>query len=364
MTSHRFRSRASAIAWLWLATACGRDDTSQSCRDDPACAPDAEVPHYDPVEPGKTPPPDPGGPQAQGTAPTVLAVRRLFLGETTWEGEKDFDAWQLHGYNLDGVVSTSEGSNHCALVPGAPKLNTVDGERGVDNKFGEVLLHALRLFGDTTAETNATIGAGEYTLLISLPNLDPVATQSGVEAWLFEGAQLGAPPLWDGTDAWPIAAASVNRGNAGLLQAGSSYVADGTFVSAPPIERLPLRLRSREDVFLEILGATVTLELSGSGPSATGARGVIAGVLDVQTVLAETRRYAGAVDPDWCASNTLDSFQHGIEQMAEIMLDHSNGDPSLACNAISIGIGFEASAVTLGDVAPFAPPPPPPGCPP
>lgn len=342
---------------LILATACANDDAAQPCSDTASCAPDAEVPKYDPVHPGKVPPPDPGGPQAQGTAPTVLAVRRLFLGKTTWEGEKDHGAWRLHAENLDGIVSTRDGDNHCALALGTPPITQEDGDDGIDNQFGDSLIHYL-VFGDTSAETNATIATGEYTLLISLPNLDPVGTQSGVEAWFFEGAPRGTAPSWNGADVWPIAAESVNRGSDGLLHAPSSYVTGGTFVSAPALARLPLRLRSVADIHLEIRNATLTFELSGSGADAKGARGVIAGVLDVQEVLAEAHRYAGVVDPDHCTSRVLLSVLMGVGQTADIMLDRSNGDPDVSCNAISVGIGFEASAVTLGDVVSPAPPPP------
>ena len=40
------------------------------------------------------------------------------------------------------------------------------------------------------------------------------------------------------------------------------------------------------------------------------------------------------------------------------MADGTNGDPTKTCNAISIGLGFNAKAVKLGAVAPPAQPKP------
>jgi hypothetical protein len=269
---------------LLLSTACGESDESTPCRNDPACPSDAGSRHLDPVAPGHTPPPDPGAPQARGTEPTVLAVRRLFLGDTDWNGERDWNAWKSYGHNLDGILSSKDGDNHCAIQVGAHDSIKADGEGGIDNSFGGHVLPILAAFGAPTQETNAAIDAGDFTLLLKLSNLDARDTQSGVHASVFEGASLGATPTWDGSDAWPIAWESVVNGDAGapLLRAESSYLAGGTWVSAPPLGRLPVRIRgATHDVHLEILGATIAIELEGYGPTATGTRGVIAGFVVV-----------------------------------------------------------------------------------
>ena len=44
---------------------------------------------------------------------TVVALNKLFLGDTDAAGNADATAWRTIGYNLDGLISTKNGTNHC-----------------------------------------------------------------------------------------------------------------------------------------------------------------------------------------------------------------------------------------------------------
>ena len=86
-------------------------------------------------------PADPGQPAAAGTTPTVLAISQLFLGDTDRQGNPSPTAWKDYGYDLDGIVSTKTGTNHCAPVKGANPANVkTDGTNGIDNSFGSNLM--------------------------------------------------------------------------------------------------------------------------------------------------------------------------------------------------------------------------------
>src|SRR4051794_8165299 len=85
--------------------------------------------------------------------------------------------------------------------------------------------------------------------------------------------------------------------------------------------------------------------------------GTIAGVIPLEAFIAEIKKMAGEFDPSLCASPTIDSIDAQISQAADIMQDGTQ-DPTKECDAISIGIGFDARRVSLGPIAPPVPPPP------
>lgn len=63
------------------------------------------------------------------------------------------------------------------------------------------------------------------------------------------------------------------------------------------------------------------------------------------------KKNAGSFDPSFCDLNgpTMASILTQVEQAADILVDGTQ-DPTKTCDAISIGIGFDAVAVTLGPV--------------
>lgn len=68
---------------------------------------------------------------------------------------------------------------------------------------------------------------------------------------------------------------------------------------------------------------------------------------------------AGSLNPSLCPpSATFESIAQQIRQASDILADGTQ-DPGVTCNGISIGLGFEAEAATLGVVfdAPVPPDP-------
>jgi hypothetical protein len=293
----------------------------------------------------------------------VLAFSRLLLGETDRQGVKDSQAWKSYGYNLDGIVSTKTGTNHCKGVVGSIKSSVqTDGDGGIDNSFGANLIPIFGALADSPSQqATEAILDGRHTVLLRMTEYNGGIDDSGIQAALYQGAPRGAPPVWNGSDSWPVAAESVNAAdlNQPKIVIGQSYVSGGVFVASPPIAELPLLIGlAGFPLSLSIHNAILTMNISGSGSSVSGTNGTLAGILDTEQLIFELKKIIGGFDPSLCNSGTFDSIAMQIRQASDIMTDGTNGNPNVTCNAISIGLGFDASAVVLGGVAPPEPPQP------
>ena len=344
----------SSVLGFAFVTACGgsssNDGSGSSSKTDKSCADTTCA----------KPPADPGSPQANGSTPTVLAISKLYLGDTNKNGDADPNAWKSLGYDLDGIVSTPHGTNHCKPFEGAnPTDVKTDGDNGIDNSFGENLLPIITtLAPDPGNSVNQSIADGSFTVMVKMDNVDSQANQTGVTSSLYGGASLGSPPNWDGNDMWPVVPELLNNSdkNDPKVKFPNSFVADNTWVSGSQ-GTLALSLSVQGyDLTLNIVNAVITMKLSADRKSASG--GIIAGVIDTESLVTELRQIAGSFDQSLCSGSTFDSVAQEIKAASDIMNDGSNGDPKQTCNAISIGLGFDASAVQLGDVAPAAKPQP------
>lgn len=317
------------------------------------------------------PPPPPAAPAARGTRETVFAVRKLFLGGTDRAGVPSTSAWKQYGFNLDWLSSKKTDSNHCQPVAGTyPATVKTDGEGGIDNSFGANLLPlGASLEPRLQDRVNRELEAGRYTLLFRLTNLeDPAWAQTGVNALVYRGADLGRAPAWDGTDPWPVTADSVAGGDLGrpLAAFPESYVTGSTWV----VVGVPLELRidggamdpdggaledRRMPWTLPLAQVAITMELEGTGTELRAARGVIGGFVETERLVEAMRRPLEEFDPALCEPETMASLVELLRSASDIMADGTNGDPTKTCDAISVGLGFEAGVVRLGEVAPPEP---------
>ena len=189
----------------------------------------------DPTADGRQPPAKAGGNKGSGSG-TVIAIRKLYLGDTNLKGAPDANGWKKIGYNLDGIKSTKNGTNHCKLHSTAsPSSVKPDGEDGIDNSFGANILKVIQSAGvaSPTGEVTTAIESGDFTVMLALKNIDAEKNQTDIETWLYGGSKLDPAPNWDGNDEWPLTYELLNGGDANspkvTFQGG--YVADGTWVS-------------------------------------------------------------------------------------------------------------------------------------
>jgi hypothetical protein len=163
---------------------------------------------------------------------------------------------------------------------------------------------------------------------------------------------LGMVPKFDGTDAWPLVGGS-------KIASTTSYVVGNTWVSGGlGAESGPFGLSVAVNGFtldLTIQKPRFSMQLDAAHHKATG--GIISGLILTSDLTKELQRLAGTFDPSLCTGPTIQSILAQVEQASDILHDGTQ-DPSQTCDAISIGLGFEAAVDQVG--ATVAPPPPPP----
>ena len=81
-------------------------------------------------------------------------------------------------------------------------------------------------------------------------------------------------------------------------------------------------------------------------------KGIISGIINPDEFIEELKSVVGGLDEALCEGSLIDNVASQIQQAPDIMRDSTNGDPSVTCNAISIGLGFTAKRANLGDVVP------------
>jgi hypothetical protein len=91
-------------------------------------------------------------------------------------------------------------------------------------------------------------------------------------------------------------------------------------------------------------------------------RGTIAGVLSTVELIESLRKIAGRISPVLCSGSAFDSIAQQIAQASDMFVDGSNA-PGVTCDAISIGVGFDADEVTNVTQVQPDPPPSPNPCP-
>jgi hypothetical protein len=202
--------------------------------------------------------------------------------------------------------------------------------------------------------------------MFALEGLGAMANQAALVGKVYNGTPLGMPPKFDGSDLWPVAPEGLTN-PADITSAKSvfptSAVVANHWDSGPTGATVRLRINAggaADFLNIDLLGARVVMDLD---PDHQGAQtGHLGGVIATTQLVAEMKRIAGSIDASLCSGATIDSLVTQIAQASDILLNGTQ-DPSKTCDGISIGIGFVASAVSLGGIGPVAPPPPQPCAP-
>ncbi|MEP7123842.1 MAG: hypothetical protein ABJE95_23135 [Byssovorax sp.] len=329
---------------------CGGTDTTSSGTTGGGGAPD-DLAH--------PPAPKDGSAAPDGSGDTVLAIKKLYLGDTNRDGTANkVNGWKQYGYDIDGFASTATSTNLCKPRNNNAAKNVYpDGDKGIDNSFGKnILTIILGIASDASAKVNAGIGQGKFTIMLSMGKLGAGSDYKGLTTKLYGGADLMANPKFDGTDKWPVIPELLNDPadiTSAKVQFPGAYLVNNTWVSGGKGEVLLNLSVSGFTLSLPIGSAVITMELSADHKSAT--KGTIAGVLPTDTLTSELKKIAGAFDPSLCKGPTIDSIVSQIEQASDIGHDGTQ-DASKECDGISIGLGFDAGIVQLGAIAPVSPP--------
>ncbi|MEZ4301297.1 MAG: hypothetical protein R3B70_40555 [Polyangiaceae bacterium] len=314
-------------------------------------------------------PPDADPMNAGDGSDTVLAIRKLYLGDTDRKGNASTSAWKEFGYDLDGKISTKDSKDLCKPLAGA-KASAVyeDGTDGRDNSFGKNILPIITtLASDASTQVNDSIEGGSFTIMLKIEKIGSGDSYNPLVSKLYGGGKLvdeqGAEiaPAWDGTDMWPVIPELLNGGNIEdpKVKFPNAYlVKDGsgarTWVSGGYAD-ITLNLSvGGFTLGLTIGSAVITTEITAGNDK--GTNGTIAGILDTEQLISELAKVAGSFDPSLCPpSSTFESIAQQIRQASDILTDGGQ-DPTKDCNGISIGLGFDMQQVQLGPVAPESTP--------
>jgi hypothetical protein len=299
------------------------------------------------------PPPGPVNPP-DGSGSATFTISKLFLGDTNRDGTSNkVSGWKQYGFNIDGKISTNLSMDHCKpRKGGSPNSVYPDGDQGIDNSFGKNIL-PIFLAGDPSFSTavNDSIAQGNGTILMDLQKLGDGQSYNPMTSQLFGGADLGKPPAFDGTDVWladPDTVASAGPPLVAKLSVPDSYLTQDTWVA---------QAQGTLKLYLNMLGSWVGVPITNpvlgmtlDAAHGSAMNGTISGVVEVEAFKAEFKKAVAALDSSFCENNaTVESLLTQIEQAADILLDGSQ-DPTKECEAISIGLGFNAARVVLGGV--------------
>jgi len=312
------------------------------------------------------PPGPPSSPTPATSTTETFAVQYLFLGESDrpmgtmppGSTAPDTNAWKTYGYNLDGKVTTLTSTDVCTLTQGAPKSNQVDGNNGIDNSFGSVILpiiqSAASLPTPSVTISNA-IDKGDFTLLLAITGLDdtmPMQNAINLGGQLYAGGAYPGTPAFNMTTDWPVNPALLKNPtdpSQSQIQFNQGYITNGTYVSGN----------------LASGGVTVSLSLVFEGVSLTLAvdsavisfthmtpgealDGTIAGVINTTQLINGLKSVAGRISTSLCG-DAFNGIAQQIMYASDIIVDPNTGIVSnvagTPCNAISIGIGFTGAQI-------------------
>jgi hypothetical protein len=300
------------------------------------------------------PPKPPAATAPDGATDGTFAIKKLYLGDTKRDGTPDkTNGWKQFGFDLDGKISTADSTDLCKPRSNAlPKNVYPDGNDGIDNSFGRnILPFILGIEGAAATKANEGLTKGQFTIMLSMEKLGAGNTYNPLVTRLYGGANLGKAPLFDGTDKWPVRPElltdPVDIKTAKVIFK-DSYLVGNTWVSGSK-GNVDLELSiSGFSLKLTIASALMTMNLDEAHKNAT--IGTIAGVIATETLITEIKKVAGAFNTAFCSGATIDQLTAQIEQASDILQDGSQ-DPTKTCDGISIGLGFDTSAVELGAIA-------------
>ncbi|MBM4356876.1 MAG: hypothetical protein FJ096_02075 [Deltaproteobacteria bacterium] len=317
----------------------------------------------------------PGGAEIE----VIAAVRAIDIGE----GAPDLSSLgPARGYDLDQFCTGEGDGSSCLLPEGGNPAASKDGPGGIDNASA-VLFGAIKAFEPLLDSARFSEGAdrGDWSLLVRVQGYNGLPDDSEVTVSLYPSpglraekcVSMDAVPKWDGTDAWPVGTSALKMGSGtgddggrGTCSPGvpgysfdrprftdpKAYVSGGQVVANLPDVEITAWL-AKSPLVLRLKAGFVTGKLVkvGSGYGIEGGRFV--GRWPTSAML---RQLAASVTSELpvCTDNPIYKLlKDGVCDARDVT--STLGGPTTPCDALSIGIAFEAAPATLGAVVPLAP---------
>ena len=284
--------------------------------------------------PGAGQPPGPSSSAAPGDgAPTQYAIRSYFLGDTTFDGVPTPNAWKSLGFDLDGFSSDRDFGCHCKAVTRQAKTDIrTGGMDGIDNSFGNIIIAQQTIPLNNPSDTASQgIQAGQGSLLIAFSDLGTSPSYESVKAQVIPVRMpTGVMPQLTEDDSWsPFAGTTMPA-----VTYDGGWVTDDTWVSAPSEATLVVVTLGMK---LSIQRLTITAKLSRDRTRIE--RGIIGGVMETSVFIDSFRELAASRG---LCGDALLSITEQLRAASDMPTTGAH-DPTIPCNAISIGLGFTAT---------------------
>jgi hypothetical protein len=290
---------------------------------------------------------------------SAFVVRKIFFGDSDRTGQPRSGAWKTYGEDIDGIISTKESHGECRRISGAPPWVREDGDEGIDNASGHMLVSWMfPLVSAPSAYASKAIEDGGRTPMFLVGNWPHGAEAARVVVGFAYAEKTSTPPRWDGSDIRSLAGDWTN-GTGPSVSFPHASSCDGELVSGEATAALLLELPpwttspEQRGLRLSIRRAHVEMKVAPDGMTASG---TISGIMVTEELVRAFDEFAGSISPELCGGSTYDAYVAEVLQASDILSDGSQ-DPNVDCNGISVGIGFEAVAATAGDIAPATDPP-------
>jgi len=292
----------------------------------------------------------------------VFAISKIYFGDTDRAGHASSTAWATYGLNIDGKVTGASSTNVCTLLPGSLCETQLDGNDGIDNSFGANVLWAIHTFNAMyDSYANNAIKEGGGTLLIQLDGLASADGYSQLPGALYRATLTSQPPKWDGTDIRAVDTVSLVGGDIAMPLAvlPDGYVNNRVWVSGLSSGKAYLDLQvaagnAGSGLLPPIPLQHVQIAMQVAPGNASATSGTLSGVARTQDVVAWIQLWSGTIASSLCYGAAAMSISSQLEQMSDIMADGTN-EPGKQCDGISVGLGFDAVAVHLGNAQAEAP---------
>ena len=310
-----------------------------------------------------------------------IGLSRIWIGETTLTGETSMDAWQTFGFDLDGHCTNSAtctGTNVRSCRAPTEQI-AFDGSLCRDNTFASLQPVAAAVpevgkrFGIAETEFNCNLWRGTYTVMLRISdyNGQPDDSNVRVDLYISSGLVTDRPwqcpaqdfatsyPLWRAALPWKVDPESLTGPitKEGALPASKvadaqAYVRNGYLSAALPPDAL-IRFAADGKRFrgfaVKVQNSVWTGKLSRGQDNAWKIKDGLFGGRVRSSDLIQSFRQIGL-----CPDVGLDPFYNDvvqyIQQNADVISDGTD-DPERDCDAMSMGVAFEASQVTPGPIA-------------
>jgi hypothetical protein len=276
--------------------------------------------------------------------------------------QADAGAPTNYGFNLDSVCTScgtvSDGAfvtsaSSCALPPG--DTNACDLAGGTDLAGRKIFAFAQAAGLVQEDQINAAFELGKSGALIRIRSYNGQRDDASVTVSVY--SSLGKEPdagalRYDGTDLWTVDEQAVNSGDldAPFATDESAYVSNNQLVATITF---PITIGGSPIVTIFLTEAFIVANIQRPSVGPLFLQGQIGGRWGTRGALTSFQTFPDPVGGHLCGdSSYYAALKTQFCQNVDITSTSANDNKSAPCDAVSIGLRFEATACKFGSVVP------------